>query len=177
MKPIDIEKNLDRFLLTIEKPGRYVGGEYNSVRKNPGEVQTRVALAFPDIYDLGVPNLGLAIFYDQLNRDPEIWAERVYAPWIDMEAEMRARGIPLYTLESKTPIAELDVIGFTLPYESLCTNLLNMLDLAGLPIRSADRGDGDPLIIAGGHATFNPEPMAPFIDAFVIRRPDRKSVV
>ena len=99
MKPIDIEKNLDRFLLTIEKPGRYVGGEYNSVRKNPGEVQTRVALAFPDIYDLGVPNLGLAIFYDQLNRDPEIWAERVYAPWIDMEAEMRARGIPLYTLE------------------------------------------------------------------------------
>ena len=168
MKPIDIEKNLDRFLLTIEKPGRYVGGEYNSVRKNPDEVRTRVALAFPDIYDLGVPNLGLAIFYDQLNRDPEIWAERVYAPWIDMEAEMRARGIPLYTLESKTPIAELDVIGFTLPYESLCTNLLNMLDLAGLPIRSTDRGDSDPLIIAGGHATFNPEPMAPFIDAFVI---------
>lgn len=168
LNPIEIEKKLDRFLLTVEKPGRYVGGEFNAVHKNADDVRTRVALAFPDIYDLGVPNLGLAIFYDQLNRDPNIWAERVYAPWIDMEEHMRANDIPLYTLESKTPLAQMDVIGFTLPYESLCTNVLNMLDLAKLPLKSIDRDADDPLIIAGGHATFNPEPMAPFIDAFAI---------
>lgn len=168
MKPYEIDKNLDRFLLKIEKPGRYVGGEFNAVIKNADHIRTRVALAFPDIYDLGVPNLGLAIFYDQLNRDPEIWAERVYAPWIDMETEMRARDIPLYTLESKTPLHNMDIVGFTLPYESLCTNVLNMLDLGEIPLFSANREASDPLVIAGGHATFNPEPMAPFIDAFVI---------
>lgn len=168
MKAHEIEAALDRFLLSIEKPGRYVGGEFNSVHKDPNTDLTRVALAFPDIYDLGVPNLGLAIFYDSLNRDPGIWAERVYAPWIDMETEMRERSLPLYTLESKTPLAEMDVIGFTLPYESLCTNLLNMLDLAGLPVKAAERNERHPLIVAGGHATFNPEPMSPFIDAFVI---------
>lgn len=168
MKPYEIDKHLDRFLLKIEKPGRYVGGEFNAVQKKAETVRTRVALAFPDIYDLGVPNLGLAIFYDQLNRDPKIWAERVYAPWIDMETEMRKRGLPLYTLESKTPLDKMDIVGFTLPYESLCTNLLNMLDLGRIPLFSTNRNESDPLVIAGGHATFNPEPMAPFIDAFVI---------
>ncbi len=168
MQPKEIEEKLDTFLLKVQKPGRYVGGEYNAVMKEPEKVDVRVALAFPDIYDLGVPNLGLAIFYDQLNRMPDVWAERTYLPWEDMEAEMRSRGIPLYTLESKTPISEMDILGFTIPYESVYTNVLTMLDLSGMPVFSGDRDESFPLVIAGGHSTFNPEPMAPFIDAFAI---------
>ena len=168
MKPKEIEEKLDTFLLKVQKPGRYVGGEYNAVIKDPETVETRVALAFPDIYDLGVPNLGLAIFYDQLNRMPDVWAERTYLPWEDMEAEMRSRGIPLYTLESKTPLREMDILGITIPYESLYTNVLTLLDLAEMSVFSAERDESCPLVIAGGHSTFNPEPMAPFIDAFVI---------
>ena len=168
MKPNEIEKNIDTFLLKVQKPGRYVGGEYNAVVKDPAEVETRVALAFPDIYDLGVPNLGLAIFYDQLNKMPDVWAERVYLPWEDMEAEMRTHGIPLYTLESKTQLSDMDIIGITIPYESLYTNVLTLIDLAGMSVFSAERDENCPLIIAGGHSTFNPEPMSPFIDAFAI---------
>ncbi len=138
------------------------------VMKDHLSVDVRVGLAFPDIYDLGVPNLGLAIFYDQLNKLPGIWAERVYLPWEDMEAEMRSRGIPLYTLESKTPLRDLDILGITIPYESLYTNVLTMLDLAGMPVFSSERDENCPLVIAGGHSTFNPEPMSPFIDAFAI---------
>ncbi len=168
VQPKEIEEKLDTFLLKVQKPGRYVGGEYNAVMKDPESVSTRVALAFPDIYDLGVPNLGLAIFYDQLNRMPDVWAERTYLPWEDMEAEMRTRSIPLYTLESKTPLREMDILGITIPYESLYTNVLTMLDLAQIPLFSAERDESCPLVIAGGHSTFNPEPMAPFIDAFAI---------
>ena len=164
----EIEKKLDSFLLKVQKPGRYVGGEFNSVMKDPSVVETRVALAFPDIYDLGVPNLGLSIFYDQLNKMTDVWAERTYLPWEDMEAEMRSRGIPLYTLESKTPISDMDILGITIPYESLYTNVLTMLDLSGMSVFSSERDEKCPLVIAGGHSTFNPEPMAPFIDAFVI---------
>jgi radical SAM family uncharacterized protein len=165
---VEIEKRLERILMRVQKPGRYVGGELNQVVKPWDAVTTRVALLFPDIYDIGLPNLGLAILYDQLNCRPDVLAERAYAPWLDMETEMRTAGIPLYGLESKHPLAGFDILGFTLPYESLYTNVLNMLDLAGLPVFSAQRDERHPLVIAGGHAAYNPEPMSAFIDAFAI---------
>lgn len=168
LTPLQIEFEIDRVLLKVQKPGRYVGGELNQVVKPWESVETRVALIFPDIYDLGLPNLGLAILYEEINRRADALAERAYAPWTDMEAEMRGRGIPLYALESKRALAEFDILAFTLPYESLYTNTLNILDLAGLPVRASDRREDAPLVIAGGHAAFNPEPMADFIDAFVI---------
>lgn len=166
--PAEIEARLERVLPTVQKPGRYVGGELHSVVKDWDSVAVRLALVFPDIYDIGVSNLGLQILYDLVNARPDALAERAYAPWIDMEEKMRATGIPLYSLESKHALADFDLIGFSLPYETLYTNVLNALDLAGLPLRSAERDDSHPLVIAGGHACFNPEPMAAFIDAFVI---------
>jgi radical SAM family uncharacterized protein len=166
--PEQIEKELDRILLKVQKPGRYVGGELNSIQKDWDSVQTRVAFVFPDIYDIGVSNVGLKILYDQVNQRDDALAERAYAPWLDMEALMRERGIPLYTLESKRPLACFDLIGFTLPYETLYTNTLNVLDLAGIPVRSAERDETHPIILAGGHSTMNPEPMHAFVDAFVI---------
>ena len=164
----EIEELLEEFLLKVQKPGRYVGGEFNTIQKDPKTVRTRIALAFPDIYDLGVPNLGLSIFYDQLNMSDEVWAERSYLPWDDMESEMRFRNIPLYTLESKTPVNQMDILAITIPYESLYTNVLNLLDLAQIPVFAKERDENYPLVIAGGHSTFNPEPMSAFIDAFVI---------
>jgi radical SAM family uncharacterized protein len=168
LTPKEIESRLDRILLKVQKPGRYVGGELNSIAKDWDKVSTKVAFVFPDIYDIGVSNVGLKILYDQVNQRADALAERAYAPWLDMEALMREHGIPLYTLESKQPLARFDLIGFSLPYETLYTNTLNVLDLAGIPIRSEDRAETDPLIIAGGHSTMNPEPMYAFIDAFVI---------
>ncbi|GAB4454535.1 MAG: TIGR03960 family B12-binding radical SAM protein [Anaerolineales bacterium] len=168
LTPEQIEQKLDRILLKVQKPGRYVGGELNCVYKDWNAVQTRVALVFPDIYDIGVSNVGLKILYDQINQREDALAERAYAPWLDMEALMREHGIPLYALESKRPLACFDLIGFTLPYETLYTNALNILDLAGIPVRSADRNETHPIIIAGGHSCMNPEPMHAFIDAFVI---------
>ena len=163
-----IEAKLDRILLKVQKPGRYVGGELNSTIKDWDKVQTRVAFVFPDIYDIGVSNVGLKILYDQINQREDALAERAYAPWLDMEELMREHGIPLYGLESKRPLACFDLIGFTLPYETLYTNALNILDLSGIPVRSADRDETHPIIIAGGHSATNPEPMHAFIDAFVI---------
>ncbi len=163
-----IETKLDRILLQVQKPGRYVGGELNSVLKDWDKVQTKVALVFPDIYDIGVSNVGLKILYDQINQRDDALAERAYAPWLDMEALMREHQIPMYALESKRPLMDFDLIGFTLPYETLYTNALNILDLAGIPLHSADRDETHPLIIAGGHSATNPEPMHAFIDAFVI---------
>lgn len=168
LTPQQIESRLDRILLKVQKPGRYVGGELNSVQKDWNAVQTRVAFVFPDIYDIGVSNVGLKILYDQVNQREDALAERVYVPWYDMETLMREHGIPLYTLESKRPLACFDLIGFSLPYETLYTNTLNALDLAGIPVRSIDRDETHPIIIAGGHSTMNPEPMHTFIDAFVI---------
>lgn len=168
LTPEQVELKLDRILLKVQKPGRYVGGELNSIRKDWEKAQTKVAFVFPDIYDIGVSNVGLKILYDQVNQREDALAERAYAPWLDMEELMREHGIPLYTLESKRPLACFDLIGFTLPYETLYTNTLNILDLAGIPIRSADRDESHPIIIAGGHSTTNPEPMHAFIDAFVI---------
>lgn len=163
-----IERRLERILPRVQKPGRYTGGELNQVVKDWSRTPVRLLLAFPDIYDLGMSNLGLAILYDIVNRMPEALAERTYAPWPDMEAAMRAAAVPLHSLETKHPASAFDIIGFSLPYESLYTNTLNMLDLAGIPLRSDRRGREHPLILAGGHAAFNPEPMADFVDAFAI---------
>src|SRR5512134_2480633 len=168
LRPDQIESRLDRILLKVQKPGRYVGGELNSIVKDWEAIATKVAFVFPDIYDIGVSNVGLKILYDQVNQREDALAERAYAPWMDMEALMREHEIPLYTLESKRPLASFDLIGFSLPYETLYTNTLNMLDLAGIPVRAAERDESHPLILAGGHSTMNPEPMHAFIDAFVI---------
>ena len=168
MTPEQIERTLDRVLLNVARPGRYVGGEYNSVVKDWDAIPFRVALAFPDIYDLGMSNLGLMILYDIVNRQPDMLAERVFSPWVDMEALMRREGIPLYSLETKHAVRDFDLLGISLPYEQLYTNVLTLLDLAGMPLLSQERDESYPLVIAGGHACYNPEPMADFIDAFVI---------
>jgi len=168
LTPEQIETKLDRILSAVQKPARYVGGEINSILKAWDSVSTRVALIFPDIYDIGVSNVGLKILYDQINQRDDALAERAYSVWTDMEAKMREHEIPLYALESKRPLGGFDILGFTLPYETLYTNALNALDLAGIPLRSADRNATHPLVIAGGHACVNPEPMHAFMDAFVI---------
>jgi radical SAM family uncharacterized protein len=168
VEPIEVKTKLERILPYVQKPGRYTGGELNQVVKDWDKIPTRVALIFPDIYDLGMSNLGLTILYDQLNQRPDVLCERSFSPAADMETILRARGLPLYSLESKHPLAAFDILGFSLPYESLYTNTLNVLDLAGIPLFSAERSERLPLIIAGGHSTYNPEPMHAFIDAFVI---------
>ncbi len=166
--PEAIEDFLDKTLLRVAKPGRYTGGEYNQVVKDWSAVDFKVVTAFPDIYDLGMSNLGLMIIYDLINRWENLLCERTYAPWVDMEDRMRAAGVPLFSLETHHPIREFDLIALSLPYEQLYTNALNMLDLAGMPVRALERDASYPLVIAGGHACYNPEPMTPFIDAFVI---------
>ncbi|MCS7281779.1 MAG: TIGR03960 family B12-binding radical SAM protein [Anaerolineae bacterium] len=167
MRP-DWRSRLERILPRVERPGRYVGGEVNAIRKDWSTTPTRVCLIFPDVYDLGMSNLGIQVLYDILNRMDGVLAERAYTPWPDMAAAMRREGIPLYSLETFHPLAEFDLLGFSLPYEVLYTNLLETLDLSGLPLRSAERDERHPLVIAGGHAAFNPEPVAEFVDAFVI---------
>jgi radical SAM family uncharacterized protein/radical SAM-linked protein len=156
------------FLARVDKPSRYVGGEYQEVRKDPADVRARVCLAFPDVYEIGMSHLGTKILYGILNKTDGVACERAFAPWGDCEAELRARGLPVLTLESATPLAAFDVIGFSLQYELTYTNVLNLLDLAGLPLRAAERGDAAPLVIAGGPTATHPEPLAPFIDAFFI---------
>lgn len=166
--PEQIQTQLEHILPYVQKPGRYIGGELNQVVKDWNSVKTRIALVFPDIYDVGMSNLGLAVLYELINQRPDTLAERAYAPWIDMEEAMRTAGIPLYSLESKHPLADFDIIGISLPYETLYTNTLNILDLASIPIFASQRTSAHPLVIAGGHATYNPEPLHAFIDAFVI---------
>uniref|UniRef100_A0A7C1FGG4 TIGR03960 family B12-binding radical SAM protein n=1 Tax=Caldilinea aerophila TaxID=133453 RepID=A0A7C1FGG4_9CHLR len=170
MTPHQITRALDRVLHKVEKPARYTGGELNAIVKdwNDPAIQIKVALAFPDIYELGGSNLGLMILYDLINRRPDLLAERVYCPWPDFEGYMRRDGIPLYGLETRHPLRDFDIIGFSLPYEQLYTNVLTMLDLAGVPLRAADRTAADPLVIAGGSGCYNPEPMSAFFDAMVI---------
>jgi radical SAM family uncharacterized protein len=163
-----LERRLERILYTVVKPGRYVGGELNAVVKDWDAVRTKIAFVFPDIYDIGVSNVGLKILYDQVNQRADALAERAYAPWTDFEAKMRAHQIPLYALESKRPLKDFDIIAFSIPYETLYTNTLNVIDLAGIPVRSNERTLEHPLIIAGGHGVYNPEPLHAFIDAFVI---------
>ena len=157
---------LEHILPRVQKPARYTGGEYNAVVKDRRTVDTRVALCFPDTYEIGMSNLGIRILYGLMNELEGVWCERVFAPWGDMEEEMRREGIPLYGLESGDSIADFDLIGFSLGYEMAYTNVLNMLDLAGLPLRSEERAGLSPLIVAGGTCAFNPEPLAPFVDIF-----------
>jgi radical SAM family uncharacterized protein len=166
--PSEIEKKLDHILPGVQKPGRYTGGEINQVVKDWRQVNTRVAFVFPDVYDIGMSNLGWAILYDMLNQRKDVLAERAFSPWADMEAAMRENSIPLYSLETHHSLAEFDIVAFSLPYETLYTNTLNLLDLAGIPLFSAERDESHPVVIAGGHSTYNPEPMHAFIDAFVI---------
>ncbi len=160
--------SLDRILYQVTRPARYTGGEWNAVIRDWQSASLRIALAYPDIYEVGMSSLALPILYDALNRQPGILVERVFAPWTDMESAMREKAVPLFSLESRRPLQDFDVIGFSLSYELTYTNVLNMLDLAGIPVRSAERGDEYPLVIAGGGCCLNPEPMSPFIDLFVI---------
>ena len=168
LTPSEISQKLVRVLPLVQKPARYTGDELNQVVKNWDSIATHVALVFPDIYDIGMSNLGLAILYEVINQRSDASAERVYNPWIDMEEAMRCEHIPLYSLESRRPLTQFDIVGFSLPYETLYTNALNTLDLGGIPLFSSERQETHPLIIAGGQNTFNPEPMHKFVDAFVI---------
>jgi len=162
------ETDIEPLLPLVSKPHQYVGNELNVCRKDHSEVSVRFALAYPDTYSIGMSHQGLKILYHLLNRRSDAVAERVYAPWVDMESLMRERGIPLFSLESHLPVAEFDVLGFTLQHELNFTNVLNMLDLAGIPLHTEDRSESDPLVLAGGSCASNPEPLADFIDAFVI---------
>jgi radical SAM family uncharacterized protein/radical SAM-linked protein len=156
------------FVHAVEKPARYLGGEFGSIRKDWAAVRARVCLAFPDLYDIGMSHLGFKILYKILNDDPRTLAERAYTPWVDMQAQLREHGVPLVSLESAKPLSAFDVVGFSLQFELTYTNVLTMLDLGGIPLRSADRKNDDPLVIAGGPTATHPEPLAPFIDAVVI---------
>jgi len=158
----------ERLLPRVEKPARYLGNERGTVRKDPEQVAVRFALCFPEVYEIAQSHLGLQILYDVLNRRPAVVAERCYAPWVDLEALLRAHGLPLVSLESHLALRDFHVVGFSLQYELTYTNLLTMLELGGIPRRTAARGPGDPLVVAGGPAAFNPEPLAPFLDAVVL---------
>ena len=159
-----LDKRLERILPRVQKPARYTGGEYNAVKKDPAQVDTRIAFCFPDTYEIGMSNLGMRILYGVMNNMEGVWCQRVFAPWGDMEEEMRRAQIPLFALESGEPIADFDIVAFSVGYEMAFTAILNMLDLAGIPLRSAERTDLTPLVIAGGTAMYNAEPIADFVD-------------
>lgn len=165
MNPVKIDPV---WLMHIQKPARYIGGEWNSVVKDHDSVDVKVALAFPDVYEVAMSHLGLKIIYSVLNARDDTLAERVYAPWVDMEALMREKHMPLYTLESKCPVKDFDVLGFTMPFEMCYTNILNMLDLSGIPLLARDRSDEDPIVVSGGPCVYNAEPVADFFDVFFI---------
>ncbi|MGN0452010.1 MAG: TIGR03960 family B12-binding radical SAM protein [Acutalibacteraceae bacterium] len=162
------DQEFERLLLSVQKPGRYSGGEINSVIKNKEKVDVRFAFCFPDTYEIGMSHLGMKILYSQFNSREDIWCERVFAPWPDFEEAMRKNNIPLFALESRDSIKDFDFIGFTLQYEMCYTNVLNMLDLAGLPVRSEERRELSPLVVAGGPCCCNAEPLADFIDLFFL---------
>ncbi|HTR04617.1 MAG TPA: TIGR03960 family B12-binding radical SAM protein [Thermoanaerobaculia bacterium] len=168
MRYASLRPRLDPLLPHVEKPGRYVGLERNVVRKDLGEASVTLALAFPDAYEIGMSHTGLKILYELVNRRPEFACERVYAPWVDLEAKMRAGGIPLFSTESFAPVADFDVLGFSLQAELNYSNILNMLDLAGLPVWQRDRRESDPIVLGGGPCTANGEPIADFFDAFLV---------
>ncbi len=163
-----MNKNMSTILKSVSKPGRYAGGEYGQIIKDKTKVKARFAFCFPDTYEIGMSNLGMRILYGCLNREEDIWCERVYDPWLDMQEKMREHRLPLCACESGDPLTEFDMIGFTLQYEMSYTNVLNMLSLAGLPLRAADRDDSMPIVIGGGPCAYNPEPIAPFFDLFYI---------
>ncbi len=160
--------NLDTILKTVEKPSRYIGNEYNSVHKDLNGIHLRFGFCFADVYEIGMSHLGMKILYHLLNSADDIYCERFFTPWVDMEEQMRAHHIPLFSLETKTPAKDFDILGFTLQYEMSYTNILNMLDLADIPLYAKDRGDEFPIICAGGPCAYNPEPLADFVDFFML---------
>lgn len=160
--------NIDQLLKSVSKPGRYTGGEWGQTIKDKQDIKCRWAFCFPDTYEIGMSNLGIRLLYGALNAQPDVWCERCFAPWTDMEAEMRKHNIPLWALESGDPIKTFDIVAFTLGYELSYSNVLYMLDLGGIPLTAAERGECDPIIIGGGCCTYNPEPLADFFDIFSI---------
>lgn len=158
----------DEILMQVEKPARYIGNEVNAVMKNKDEVQVRFAMCFPDVYEIGMSHLGIQIIYDMLNQFEDVWCERVYSPWVDLDAIMRKEHIPLFALESQDPIKKFDFLGITIQYEMCYTNILQVLDLSGIPLLSKDRSEEDPIVIGGGPCTYNPEPICDFFDLFYI---------
>ena len=157
---------LEPLLARVEKPSRYIDHEWGT--RSSAEADYRVCLVYPDVYEVGLPNQGIAILYAALNEQEGISCERGYVPWIDMADAMREADVPLLSLEGAAPLSSFDVVGLHLPHEMACTNMLETLDLAGIPLHAADRGEDDPLVISGGPSVYNPEPLAPFIDAFLI---------
>ena len=167
---------LQRILPTVQKPARYTGGEFNEIQKNPEEVRVRVAFCFPDTYEIGMSNVGMRILYGVMNRMEGVWCQRVFAPWGDMEEAMRRHNLPLWALESQEPVKDFDMIAFTIGYEMAYSNVLNMLDLAGVPLYSKDRTDLHNIVFAGGVCAFNPEPLADFIDFFSLGEGEESTV-
>ena len=158
----------DEILMKIEKPARYIGGEVNAVTKNLDDVQVRFAMCFPDVYEIGMSHLGIQILYDMFNRRDDVWCERVYSPWVDLDKVMREEKIPLFALESQDPVRDFDFLGITIQYEMCSTNILQVLDLACIPLHAKDRTEKDPIVIGGGPCAYNPEPIAEFFDMFYI---------
>lgn len=167
---------LHRILTRVQKPARYVGGEYNQVIKKKSDVDVRVAFCFPDTYEIGMSNIGMRILYGVMNEMPGVWCERVFAPWGDMEQAMRENAIPLYALESKDPVRCFDMIAFTLGYEMCYSNVLNMLELAGVPLLASERAGLENIVFAGGVCAVNPEPLADFIDFFSLGEGEESTV-
>lgn len=161
-------KTYEDLLFEVEKPSRYIGQEINSCQKEVTDDLTRFGFGFPDVYEVGMSHLGMHILYSVMNAESDIYCERIFSPWMDMEAAMRANNIPLMTVETRTPISELDILGFTLQYELSYSNILNMLDLGGVPLRAEERKESDPIVIAGGPCAYNPEPLAGIMDLFVL---------
>ena len=158
----------DEILLNIEKPARYIGGEVNSVMKDKDEVDIRFAMCFPDVYEIGMSHLGIQILYDMFNRRKDVWCERVYSPWLDLDKIMREEEIPLFALESQDPVKDFDFLGITIQYEMCYTNILQVLDLSQIPLKASERTDEHPIVIGGGPCTYNPEPLVEFFDLFYI---------
>ncbi len=165
---MEISRELDKLLKRVEKPARYIGGEINTVSKDPDDVKVRFAFAFPDTYEIGMSYMGMQLLYHTMNKEKDIFCERVFAPALDMEEQMKAAGMELFTLETKTPVKEMDFVGFTLQYELSFSNIVNMLKLGNIPVLSADRTEEDPIIVVGGPCAYNPEPLADIVDVVLI---------
>ena len=164
----------DELLMKLDKPSRYIGGEVNMVKKNPKDIDIRFAMCFPDVYEIGMSHLGIQILYDMFNKREDTYCERVYSPWPDLDKEMRENNIPLFALESQEPIKDFDFLGITLQYEMCYTNVLQILDLAQIPLYSKDRTENDPIVTGGGPCTYNAEPIADFFDIFYIGEGETK---
>ena len=164
----------DEILMSIDKPARYIGNEINRVVKDPDKVDLRVGMCFPDVYDIGMSHLGLQILYDMFNKYEDVWCERVFSPWIDLDPIMRKENIPLFGLESQEPVKNMDMLAITIQYEMCYTNILQILDLSGIPFNSTDRAEDDPIVVGGGPCSYNPEPIAQFFDFFYIGEGETK---